>query len=81
MYEVDSPSVHLALAWLQESAAEPPIDETLPFLTDVRDALRSWKGETAAGICSINVDMLKVGSEAMIHWLPAVLPAVWEKNI
>ena len=38
------------------------------------------RGGKAAGICNINVELLKAGDETMIHGLHAVLTAVWHSG-
>ena len=62
---------------LQTLDADPPIDETAPSIDDVKEAVAKLRGGKAAGICNISAELLKAGSEAMIHGLHAVLTAVW----
>ena len=78
LYTVEPPSRQLSLAGVQMAAADPPVDEAPPSLTEVREAVSKLKCGKAAGVCNISGELLKAGGEAMIHGLHAVLVAVWQ---
>ena len=78
LYVAEPPSRQLSLAGVQMAAADPPVVETPPSLTEVREAVSKLKCGKAAGVCNISAEMLKAGGEAMIHGLHAVLSAVWQ---
>lgn len=80
LYTVDPPSGQFSLAGVQMAAADPPVDETPPSLTEVREAVSKLKCGKAAGVCNISGELLKAGGEAMIHGLHAVLTAVWQSG-
>lgn len=50
---------HLLLVWLQIAVTNPPIEETQPFLEEVREAVKTLEGGKAARLCNIDVEMLK----------------------
>ena len=60
---------------------DPPINEAAPSIDEVKEAVARLRGGKAAGICNINVELLKAGGEAMIRGLHAVLTAVWYSGI
>jgi len=78
LYRVDPPTSQLPLAGTQPLVADPPISEAPPSTEEVRRAVSRLKSGKAAGVCGIAVELLKVGGEAMICGLHAVLSAVWE---
>ena len=77
LFTVDPPSEQLRTAGLQTLDADPPIDETAPSISDVKEAVAKLGGGKAPGICNISAELLKAGGEAMIRGLHAVLTAVW----
>ena len=52
--------------------ADPPISCDPSYLEEIKDAARQLKGEKAAGICDIQSELLKAGSEAALLALCAV---------
>lgn len=77
LYVAEPPNRQLPLAGVQVAPADPPLVDTPPSLTEVREAVSKLKCGKAAGVCNISAEMLKAGGEAMIHGLHAVLSAVW----
>ena len=77
---MDPPSRQLQTAGLQTLDADPPNDETALSIGDVKEAVAKLRGGKAAGICNINVELLKAGDETMIRGLHAVLTAVWHSG-
>ncbi len=76
----DLQSIRLVLACVEIAAADPPVDETPPSLTEVIEAVNQLKGGTAAGACNVSEEMLKTEGEAMIHVLHVVLTAFWQSG-
>ena len=60
---------------------DPPINETVPTLDEVKEAVASLRDEKAAGIYNISVKFLKTGGEAIICELHDVLTAIWHSGI
>ena len=80
LFRVEPPSSRLSLDGVRVAAADPPINVTAPSLAEVRKVVGELKGGRAAGICGITGEMLKAGGETMIHWLHAVISAVWQSG-
>lgn len=57
--------------------AEPPFNESVPFIDDVKEVVVMFRGVKVAGICDISAELLKAVDEAMINRLYAVLTAEW----
>ena len=76
LFLVDPPSEQLQTAGLQTLDVDPLIDEIAPSIDDVREAVAKLRGGKAAGVCNINVELLKAAGEAMMRGLHAVLTAV-----
>ncbi len=76
----ETPSRRLSLAGVEISAPNPPVDETLLSLAELRETANNLKGRKAAGVCNVRAEILKAGTEAMIHGLHAVLTAVWQSG-
>ena len=63
---MDPPSGQLQTARLQTLDADPPIDETVPSIGDVKEAVAKLRGGKAAGVCNISAELLKAEGEAMV---------------
>lgn len=62
------------------TAADPPMDETLPSLAEVREIIKKLKGAKAARISIISAYMRIARVEIMIHGLHAGRFAVWQSG-
>lgn len=54
----ESPNRQLPIAGLQVVNADPPIDEILPFVDEVRQTVAWLKCGELSGICNINAELL-----------------------
>lgn len=79
-YSAQSPSGHLPLAGLWVPAANSQIGETPPSTAELKEAVRKMEVKKAGGVYIISAEMLKAGSEAMIHGSDAVLSDVWQSD-
>ncbi|KAG0715742.1 Cyclin-dependent kinase 8 [Chionoecetes opilio] len=61
LFKVDPPIEQLHTTGLRAMDADPPIDETAPFLDEVREAVAKLRGGKAAGVCNISAELLKAG--------------------
>lgn len=57
---LDPPFSQLPIAGLQTADGDPSIDEDTPTCDEVREPVARMRGENAAGICNITVDLAKV---------------------
>ncbi|XP_045101313.1 uncharacterized protein LOC123498214 [Portunus trituberculatus] len=81
LFMVDPPSGQLRTAGLQMLDPDLLIDETTPYINDVKEAVAKLRdGKTYYGICNISAELLKAWGEAMIRWLHAVMTVVWHSG-
>ena len=69
---MDPPSGQHHTAGLQTLDADPPINEIVPSIVDVKEAAAKLRGGKAAGICNIKAELLKAGGATMVRGLHAV---------
>ena len=81
LYQVDPPAVELDIMGVTIPIADPPINCGPPSLEETQ-ALVNWlKWGKAPGICGIHAELLKVGGNALLVSLHAVLCSVWSTGI
>ena len=76
LFTVNCLSEQFQTTGLQVVDADPLINETVPCLDRIKEAVARLSGRKVAGICIISAELLKAGGKTMIRGLYAVLTAV-----
>ena len=64
---VDSSSGQFQTAGLQTLDADPPVDETVSSIDDVKEAVANLRGRKAAGIFNISAEHLRACSSTLLQ--------------
>ena len=81
LYQADSPAVELDVRGVTIPVADAPINYDPPSFVETQAALNRLKWGKAPGICSIHAELLKVGGNAVLMLLHAVLCSAWNTAI
>ena len=67
LFKVNPLSRWLKATGLQVMDADPPINEAVPSIDEVKEAVAKLRGGKSAGICNICAELLKAEGEAIIR--------------
>ena len=73
LYQADPPAVGMDVRGVTIPVADPPINYDPPSSVETRAAVIWLKWDEAPGICGIHAELLKVGGNAALVSLHAVL--------
>ena len=81
LYQADPPAVELDVRGVTNPIADPPINCGPPSFMETQAAVNWLKWGKAPGISGIHAELLKVGGNAVLMSLHAVLCSVWNTGI
>ena len=79
--QVDQPAVELDVRDVTIPIADLPINCDTPSFVETKAAVNRLKWGKAPGICGIHAELLKVGGNAVLVSLSAVLCSAWNTGI
>ena len=80
LYQADPPAVELDVSGVTIPIADPPINCDQPSFVETQAMVNRLKWGKAPGICGIHSEHLKVGRNAVLVSLHAVLCSAWNRH-
>ena len=81
LYQTDPPTLELDVRGVTIHIADPPINCGPPSFVETQTAVNRLKSCKAPAICDIHAELLKVGANAVLKSLHAVLCSAWNTGI